>query len=442
MNDAPLPPASTRRKAAYGVILVVLVFAAIEAISLLGLSVKYRLLVTPAVLEAMRSPEAGQSTGQKPALTPDASFYPQFVVHPFLGYVLDSDFDRATRLDAGGEDALNFGFQLTERGIFHPPDDRALVVAVTGGSVAFGLTLHFADELKSQILSGIESPVEDVVIVNLALPGYKQPQQLLLLNYLLTLGAHFDVVVNLDGFNEIALAPTENLPRGVAPIFPHAWYYRVADFDPETRLVVGELMLEKRRRHRLAKRFDRKPLAWSSTAGLVWTLLDRHVARRIGDIEVRLSKLQSSADPSFTVTGPNRPYDTERQMVLDLARSWERASILMNGLCQRSGVEYLHFLQPNQYLAGSKEMGEHERLSAINFELQSSGYAEMGYPLLKALGERLGDGGVHFVDLTMLFAATAEQTYSDDCCHYTEIGEQMVASAIALEITKSLGADS
>jgi hypothetical protein len=38
--------------------------------------------------------------------------------------------------------------------------------------------------------------------------------------YLLALGAQIDVVVNIDGFNEVALPPAENLLKKVFPVYP------------------------------------------------------------------------------------------------------------------------------------------------------------------------------------------------------------------------------
>ena len=52
--------------------------------------------------------------------------------------------------------------------------------------------------------------------VRLAIDGNKQPQQLMTLNYLLTLGAEFDIVINLDGVNEASLPGMDNVPYGPA----------------------------------------------------------------------------------------------------------------------------------------------------------------------------------------------------------------------------------
>jgi hypothetical protein len=53
--------------------------------------------------------------------------------------------------------------------------------------------------------------------------GWKQPQQPLALSYFLSLGAKYDVVMNLDGFNELALPFLNNLRAGVYPFFPRLW---------------------------------------------------------------------------------------------------------------------------------------------------------------------------------------------------------------------------
>ena len=41
------------------------------------------------------------------------------------------------------------------------------------------------------------------------------------------------------------------------------------------------------------------------------------------------------------------------------------------------------------------------------------------------------DAGVDFLDLTMVFARTPEAIYIDDCCHYNQLGNRMLADAIA-----------
>ena len=65
-------------------------------------------------------------------------------------------------------------------------------------------------------------------VVNLGFAGYKQPQQLLALAYFLSLGAEYDLMINLDGYNDIVLPFTDNYNVGVNPFFPRNWNLRIS----------------------------------------------------------------------------------------------------------------------------------------------------------------------------------------------------------------------
>ena len=197
---------------------IILVVVLIELLAFAGLSLELGRWATPRALRAERGALLAERGAEGDGDNEGARWSPEYVVHPYLGFVLDSRFNHTQRLENGGPDALNFGFDLVEPGLFFPPDPENLVVAVTGGSAALGLAVHRSDMLRSTILEGAPPPVRRVVILNLALPGFKQPQQLLAVNYLRALGATFDVVVNIDGFNEIALGPAVNSAQGVAPV--------------------------------------------------------------------------------------------------------------------------------------------------------------------------------------------------------------------------------
>src|SRR4030095_3931354 len=51
---------------------------------------------------------------------------------------------------------------------------------------------------------------KELVLLSFAAGAYKQPQQLLILNYFLSIGQQFDMVLNIDGFNETAVAALNN----------------------------------------------------------------------------------------------------------------------------------------------------------------------------------------------------------------------------------------
>ena len=110
-------------------------------------------------------------------------------------------------------------------------DDR-LRVLVLGGSVAVQLmqpdpafteqrTLFLEGALRNALdRSGYDTRLWFFVG---ALPGSKQPQQFLAYSFLMSLGAEFDLIVNIDGFNEMTLALSEAKAKGLHPAYPRGW---------------------------------------------------------------------------------------------------------------------------------------------------------------------------------------------------------------------------
>jgi len=98
-------------------------------------------------------------------------------------------------------------------------------LAVFGGSMALMFAAHGGDSLARHLETLPTFQGDTVVVENWAAAGYKQPQQLATLAYLLALGKQWDAVINLDGYNDIVLG-NGNLRDGVFPFFPRAWKWR------------------------------------------------------------------------------------------------------------------------------------------------------------------------------------------------------------------------
>ena len=97
-----------------------------------------------------------------------------------------------------------------------------------------------------------------------------------------------------------------------------------------------------------AQRLPAGPVGLRST-GASWR---RCAARRR-----RSTALRSQEKPP-QVTGPPFAFDDADAMFADFVEVWARASLEMENLCRGQGIEYLHFLQPNQYFEGSKVLNE------------------------------------------------------------------------------------
>jgi len=56
------------------------------------------------------------------------------------------------------------------------------------------------------------------------------------LNFYLAMDAYFDIIINVDGFNEIAWPPVDNIPHGATPYFPRIWNRRIASGAEDRKL--------------------------------------------------------------------------------------------------------------------------------------------------------------------------------------------------------------
>jgi hypothetical protein len=357
------------------------------------------------------------------------------VLHPYLGFVYSPEHDDASFRAIYGMGISRWGFVDDKDPIQLASPDR-LVVGIFGGSVAWYLSKESAETIIDGLRTVPAFRDKEVVIVRTALFGYKQPQQLLALTYLLSMGAHFDVIINLDGFNEAVLPVTENLQKRVFPFYPRTWFLRVAD-SPTSRSVVEHVLSLRAWRRTFAQTVTKPIVGRSMTANIAWKLIDESVSNTINREQVEWLK-QPASDGNYAATGPFTPYPDEALMYRDLADKWKTASLQMSRLARANGSAYFHFLQPNQYVPGSKPMSADERAIAIDEGFMFAHPARTGYPYLVAAGLDLLREGVWFQDLTRLFADVTLPVYRDNCCHLEKRGNEMLAATIASAISQKL----
>jgi hypothetical protein len=269
----------------------------------------------------------------------------------------------------------------------------------------------------------------DVQVLSLAAGGYKQPQQLMVLTYLLSLGAHFDVVVNLDGFNEITLPIRENLADGVNPFYPRAWRYRLGEGSRDELEARGAAVVIDDLRRRWAEVAGGRPWRSSFAASLVWWLVDSRLQAEAVRRQLALRD-DGGGELRPELAGPSFRTSSRSELLDALVAHWRRCSEEIDRLARGHGIEYYHFLQPNQYDPGSKPLSAEERRRAVD---PSSGFAELvaeGYPRLREAGGALAASGVAFVDLSGVFSEVEDTVYIDTCCHLSPRGIQLVVDRI------------
>jgi len=276
-----------------------------------------------------------------------------------------------------------------------------------------------------------------MVIVRIALGGYKQPQQVMALNYILALGGQFDILINIDGFNEVALPNSENLSQGVYPFFPSLWGRLAQDFpNLELQPLVGKVAYLKDMRKKWAQVFVASPMHYSIALQLLWKVWDHFLSNTITKMSYAIQTYKPKSQ-LFQATGPGVNEFNEEHLYKELAALWQRSSIQMGLICKANNIQYFHFLQPNQYVEGTKPMGDEERRIALAKAHPYKTAVEKGYPQLASMASGLRAAGVNFYDLQMLFSEVKEPLYIDTCCHFNRVGNIILARRIAQEIIRT-----
>ena len=310
--------------------------------------------------------------------------------------------------------------------------DENFDVAVLGGSVAGGFGIDGEQRLIECLARDPRLAHRRIRVHCLARAAYKQPQLLFLLGYALSLGIRPDAVVELDGFNEAALA-TENVEVGTHPVFPlEAFWNRVArggSADAELSLRLHEAR-EARDRVRLSAERFLASGAWRSCVlgqGALWRL--QGLRRRSGEAQQALSdELARAAEREGLPSGPPLPEGDEARLA-DIVRIWEESSVSMASLCAGRGILYLHVLQPTLHDTGSKPLTREELEEGGLHGAWIRGVHQV-YPRLREAGPRLAARGVAFYDASMIFRSVEERLYYDGC-HFGRPGNERLAEAIA-----------
>jgi hypothetical protein len=354
------------------------------------------------------------------------------IIHPYIGMVYQPRHDEES-LPAHGCHFTEFGFWDTQSPIRKRGPDR-VIIGLMGGSVARQLGTTTIGNLERELSQLRSFQGRSFEFVRLAIDGNKQPQHLMTLNYLLTLGGEFDLLINLDGLNEIALPGMDNVPFGVSAAYPRKWAALTAAASSlELTRMVGYVTHLRAERRDCARWYDAAPLRYSPTAALVWKARNARLDNQIMEQLEQISR-RGQEESSYCSSGPPEAFESEEKLLAHCADIWTRSSILLHQLCDANQIRYFHFLQPNQYLAESKPIGREEAKVALNDRSPFARPVRLGYPLLRARVPQLLAAGVSFTDLTQIFADHPEPIYKDDCCHVTEAGDQLMAAAIAARI--------
>lgn len=368
------------------------------------------------------------------------------VFHPYYSYI-----HRVGR-SGGWWTTNNMGFQLLTKLVEAEPGccdypmlrrEGEILVGVFGGSAAggFALAAQASPEFAEQLARIPAWSGKRVRILNFAMPGFKQPQQLLTLAYYLSLGQHFDLVLNIDGFNEVVTSH-RNWSSGTEPSFPADTLWGEWGRQLEKRT----LALEEGTSEQYLAAYYRAVAKNRRLSANKCRLAACYAAdNAIANLSAaRAEKLESGARKAEEKT---TLFPTAIHSVLEknfdifsyTAEQWAASSKAMADLVRPTGALYLHVMQPNQWwkAAGNYQPIEKDHIYKWVIDLINN-----GYPKLVSRVPALAASGVAILDATNVFRSLPwREVYIDDCCHYTDKGNALLGAKIAERVNGLLSVD-
>ena len=358
-----------------------------------------------------------------PEVRTEATYKPRW--HPYFGYTGPYSLTSETRLT---DNTNNLGFvQRQERLVPFTPEPDDFVVFVFGSSIAAGLVLapRGNPPLRDNLQKLPQLKGKNVVVYSMAQGPQKQPQQLMELAFLLALGQHIDLVLNVAGTVEFT-SGLHNFESGIDPIFPDAAMLRplgrdLAPVDSSTADYFESRFRLFRDRAGVQLYVKRVTEATSGLGYLKNRLIlgyySRNLANDLANYEKAVSRKGSwdelmSLDMSVSVTKDN---------VMDaIFQSWLRCSDMMKLLAKANGAAFLEIVHPNPYHSRKKLTQSEQAV----LDLPPTSYlprgASEGYRLIEQRADMLKSRGI--INAMTLFDDVTETVYIDSTGHLNRLG--------------------
>lgn len=363
-------------------------------------------------------------------------------IHPYFGYVLRPHWKRELVLDEIDLTATtnNYGILSEYDYPFVKSNPNQYIIGLFGGSVAEEFYIVNRDRLVKNLQRNQFFADKEIVVLNFAKAGYKQPQQAIILTYFLSIGQEIDMAINLDGFNEVA-GGARNNQQGIDVNMPHAGIMRLlvnltdrTTLTPEKLQTFANIDRYKGQLNNLAQTLNNNNLA------AVGFVLDQYYTYLFNQYQLEITKSEAmesdDTQASLLYVNPGGGAVEDSALYGQITDSWAESSVMMDRLMQIHGGIYFHFVQPNQYYS-KKVLTEQELEHAFNEEHQYKPAAEKGYPFLVKKFDFLKQNIVHFYSAIDIFDDVAESTYRDDCCHSTQLGYDILADFMTDSILRA-----
>lgn len=361
-------------------------------------------------------------------------------LHPFFGYVLKQGAFTNEKLKLK---VNKHGFFSLYDYPFVKTNKNQFIIGVFGGSVAnnFALEEYITRRLSNKLKTYPEFANKEIIVLNFGNGGYKQPQQLLILNYFLALGQELDLVINIDGFNEVALSNLNN--KGQVEIgMPSVQHIQPLtglannNLSPEAMSSIVQINETKKQ---LKAGIDKLQTCQLALCHAVTSLQVKQLVNNYQQAVVKYDRQVKQSNPDTANSGivyiPKADFVLPDAAAFDkMASMWYQSSIGMNQILSSRKIKYFHFIQPNQYYPTKRVFTAKENEIAIDNKSPYIEGVKKGYPVLLSKVDDLQKAGVNVFSAVNILDNTKETVYKDACCHYNSVGEDVLANYVSSSI--------
>ena len=324
----------------------------------------------------------------------------KYFVHPYFG--LASIGDKKYKPEGIANDYLFHSVALSAK-------KNDIKVLLLGGSVAAFLSNNITkneiaqdQEFNTVFANTLNTHfgVNHFSVYNASILGGKQPQQVFKLMYLDLVGFKPDIVINVDGFNELALTLSDNFDAKLPAVYP-------------------------RQHNRAISR-----TALDNECGDYSNYFVKSNSK-IAIIELVGLIVINNCHKEITVSPTDVPYWAEKnsksypQYVDESVKIWAKSSNQIFDFLKPKKIGYIHVLQPNQYQLNSKPLSEKEKIEYLSFPYYgdhiTKNYHLLSNDLIKS---------DNFTDLRLIFKNEKRTVYADHCCHLNKLGNSLLAEKI------------
>jgi hypothetical protein len=352
--------------------------------------------------------------------------------HPFFGYTFK----------AGLKNTNNYGFDSPYDFPFEKISPNQYIIGIFGGSVAEDFYEEGRERLTERLKAHPFFADKEIIYLNFALGGYKQPQQMQILTYFLGAGQQIDMAINIDGFNEMIFCSNNNR-LNVDIGMPSAQHFLpmrdlmdARSMTVEKMEVIANIQRYKRKYNAGVDTLKNTPFA---SIYMIYSAYSRFLHGKYQRETVRFDRLikpaPSKAVDSLVNLKTTPGISDERLLMERIVSFWARCSGMMNRVMQGRG-RYFHFLQPNQYYS-QKVFTPEEQKTAISEQSPYNYLVKQGYPLLLKKQEQLKQEGLNVFSAATLFDGVKETMFIDNCCHFNRSGHEKFADFVANRIQDS-----